>query len=218
MCLLALLSNFVADRVEFRWRPLSSSSFLPPSHLLFFFLLWTLLMAFTTTRMCFFSVCQRTVFYCKPPLLHTHWWNESCLFLRDVSWMMLLFMFLFWFWVFPNQIWSLLLCVCSLLAAASSEVAKTQRWARRTCSRCRYVHVVSCVCCDFHHTHTHCVHVMSLACYSVLWIFCLFFLLLVGWLGSQTCVLKVNIHCDGCEKKVKKILHKIDGNKNTFFF
>ena len=43
-----------------------------------------------------------------------------------------------------------------------------------------------------------------------------FFLLSVGWLvHSQTCVLKVNIHCDGCEKKVKKILHKIDGNKQT---
>lgn len=27
----------------------------------------------------------------------------------------------------------------------------------------------------------------------------------------QTCVLKVNIHCDGCKDKVKKILHKIDG-------
>jgi len=27
-------------------------------------------------------------------------------------------------------------------------------------------------------------------------------------------VLKVNIHCDGCEKKVKKILHKIDGKKD----
>jgi hypothetical protein len=33
----------------------------------------------------------------------------------------------------------------------------------------------------------------------------------------QTCVLKVNIHCDGCEKKVKKILHKIDGKKESFF-
>jgi len=30
-------------------------------------------------------------------------------------------------------------------------------------------------------------------------------------------VLKVNIHCDGCEKKVKKILHKIDGKKEIFF-
>ena len=27
-------------------------------------------------------------------------------------------------------------------------------------------------------------------------------------------MLKVNIHCDGCEKKVKKILHKIDGKKD----
>uniref|UniRef100_A0A453KAL1 HMA domain-containing protein n=1 Tax=Aegilops tauschii subsp. strangulata TaxID=200361 RepID=A0A453KAL1_AEGTS len=30
-------------------------------------------------------------------------------------------------------------------------------------------------------------------------------------LKIQTCVLKVNIHCDGCQKKVKKILHKIEG-------
>ncbi|KAK7258835.1 hypothetical protein RIF29_24423 [Crotalaria pallida] len=28
---------------------------------------------------------------------------------------------------------------------------------------------------------------------------------------SQTCILKVSMHCVGCEKKVKKILHKIDG-------
>ncbi|KAK9078458.1 hypothetical protein SSX86_002515 [Deinandra increscens subsp. villosa] len=27
----------------------------------------------------------------------------------------------------------------------------------------------------------------------------------------QTCSLKVNIHCDGCKRKVKKILQKIDG-------
>jgi len=27
----------------------------------------------------------------------------------------------------------------------------------------------------------------------------------------QKCVLKVNIHCDGCKHKVKKILQKIDG-------
>ncbi|KXG29912.1 heavy metal-associated isoprenylated plant protein 32 [Sorghum bicolor] len=27
----------------------------------------------------------------------------------------------------------------------------------------------------------------------------------------QTLMLRVNIHCDGCEKKVKKTLHKIDG-------
>ncbi|KAL5670299.1 hypothetical protein ACJX0J_022520, partial [Zea mays] len=26
-----------------------------------------------------------------------------------------------------------------------------------------------------------------------------------------TLMLRVNIHCDGCEKKVKKTLHKIDG-------
>ncbi|KAI8003974.1 Heavy metal-associated isoprenylated plant protein 32 [Camellia lanceoleosa] len=31
------------------------------------------------------------------------------------------------------------------------------------------------------------------------------------FLKIQTCVLKVNIHCDGCKRKVKKILHKIDG-------
>nr|ACN30705.1 unknown [Zea mays] len=30
-------------------------------------------------------------------------------------------------------------------------------------------------------------------------------------LGAQTLELKVNIHCDGCLKKVKKVLHKIDG-------
>ncbi|KAK6915553.1 Heavy metal-associated domain, HMA [Dillenia turbinata] len=28
---------------------------------------------------------------------------------------------------------------------------------------------------------------------------------------TQSCVLKVNIHCDGCRKKVKKLLQKIDG-------
>lgn len=34
-----------------------------------------------------------------------------------------------------------------------------------------------------------------------------------GWLClcMQTCVLKVNIHCDGCKHKVKKILQKIEG-------
>ncbi|XVF38145.1 hypothetical protein REPUB_Repub20aG0073900 [Reevesia pubescens] len=31
----------------------------------------------------------------------------------------------------------------------------------------------------------------------------------------QTCVLKVNIHCDGCKQKVKKILQKIDGVYKT---
>ncbi|PSS33897.1 Heavy metal-associated isoprenylated plant protein [Actinidia chinensis var. chinensis] len=31
------------------------------------------------------------------------------------------------------------------------------------------------------------------------------------FLKIQTCVLKVNIHCDGCKSKVKKILQKIDG-------
>uniref|UniRef100_A0A453HRT6 HMA domain-containing protein n=1 Tax=Aegilops tauschii subsp. strangulata TaxID=200361 RepID=A0A453HRT6_AEGTS len=34
-------------------------------------------------------------------------------------------------------------------------------------------------------------------------------------LKIQTCVLKVNIHCDGCQKKVKKILSKIDGVYQT---
>lgn len=27
----------------------------------------------------------------------------------------------------------------------------------------------------------------------------------------QTCVLKVNIHCEGCKNKVKKILQRIEG-------
>lgn len=27
----------------------------------------------------------------------------------------------------------------------------------------------------------------------------------------QTCVLKVNIHCDGCKQKVKKLLQRIEG-------
>ncbi|TKY61471.1 Heavy metal-associated isoprenylated plant protein 26 [Spatholobus suberectus] len=30
-------------------------------------------------------------------------------------------------------------------------------------------------------------------------------------LKIQSCILKVNIHCDGCEQKVKKLLQKIDG-------
>ncbi|KAF5738612.1 hypothetical protein HS088_TW13G01513 [Tripterygium wilfordii] len=34
-------------------------------------------------------------------------------------------------------------------------------------------------------------------------------------LKIQTCVLKVNIHCDGCKQKVKKILQKIDGVYTT---
>ena len=34
---------------------------------------------------------------------------------------------------------------------------------------------------------------------------------LLGCLYMQKCVLKVNIHCDGCKQKVKKILQKIDG-------
>lgn len=36
-------------------------------------------------------------------------------------------------------------------------------------------------------------------------------------LGAQTLELKVNIHCDGCLKKVKKVLHKIDGKTFSFF-
>ncbi|XP_073025466.1 heavy metal-associated isoprenylated plant protein 33-like [Primulina eburnea] len=35
------------------------------------------------------------------------------------------------------------------------------------------------------------------------------------FLKIQTCVLKVNIHCDGCKHKVKKILQKIDGVYTT---
>ncbi|KAJ0079155.1 hypothetical protein Patl1_22775 [Pistacia atlantica] len=32
---------------------------------------------------------------------------------------------------------------------------------------------------------------------------------------QQSCVLRVNIHCDGCRKKVKKLLQKIDGVYST---
>ncbi|URD81166.1 heavy metal-associated domain containing protein [Musa troglodytarum] len=35
------------------------------------------------------------------------------------------------------------------------------------------------------------------------------------FLKLQTCVVKVNICCDGCQKKVKKVLHKIDGVYTT---
>ncbi|KAG6466214.1 heavy metal-associated isoprenylated plant protein 32-like [Zingiber officinale] len=35
------------------------------------------------------------------------------------------------------------------------------------------------------------------------------------FLTMQTCTLKVNIHCDGCKKKVKKLLHKVDGVYTT---
>ncbi|PIM98686.1 Copper chaperone [Handroanthus impetiginosus] len=35
------------------------------------------------------------------------------------------------------------------------------------------------------------------------------------FLKIQTCVLKVNIHCDGCKQKVKKILQKIEGVYTT---
>jgi len=30
-------------------------------------------------------------------------------------------------------------------------------------------------------------------------------------------VLKVGIHCDGCAKKVTKVLNKIEGKKESFF-
>ncbi|KAL5984493.1 hypothetical protein ACLOJK_018598 [Asimina triloba] len=33
----------------------------------------------------------------------------------------------------------------------------------------------------------------------------------IKFLKIQTCVLKVNIHCDGCKQKVKKLLQKIEG-------
>ncbi|CAA7405967.1 unnamed protein product [Spirodela intermedia] len=33
----------------------------------------------------------------------------------------------------------------------------------------------------------------------------------IKFLKTQTCVLKVNIHCEGCKQKVKKLLQKIDG-------
>ncbi|KAF8392473.1 hypothetical protein HHK36_022815 [Tetracentron sinense] len=35
------------------------------------------------------------------------------------------------------------------------------------------------------------------------------------FLRIQTCVLKVNIHCDGCKQKVKKLLQKIEGVYTT---
>ena len=31
----------------------------------------------------------------------------------------------------------------------------------------------------------------------------------------QTTVLRVSIHCEGCKKKVKKVLHSIEGNNNA---
>ncbi|XP_010907378.1 uncharacterized protein [Elaeis guineensis] len=37
-----------------------------------------------------------------------------------------------------------------------------------------------------------------------------------NFLKARTCVLKVNIHCDGCKKKVKKLLHKIEGVYLTY--
>ncbi|MFS7942800.1 hypothetical protein Hanom_Chr06g00492781 [Helianthus anomalus] len=30
--------------------------------------------------------------------------------------------------------------------------------------------------------------------------------------GKKTCSLKVNFHSDGCKRKVKKILQKVEGN------
>ncbi|XP_057496126.1 heavy metal-associated isoprenylated plant protein 34-like [Actinidia eriantha] len=35
------------------------------------------------------------------------------------------------------------------------------------------------------------------------------------FLKTQTCVLRVNMHCDGCKHKVKKLLQKIDGVYST---
>ncbi|XP_057549877.1 heavy metal-associated isoprenylated plant protein 32 [Amaranthus tricolor] len=35
------------------------------------------------------------------------------------------------------------------------------------------------------------------------------------FLKTQSCVLKVNIHCDGCKSKVRKILNKVDGVYTT---
>lgn len=49
-------------------------------------------------------------------------------------------------------------------------------------------------------------------------VFFTLFLFPVGVLFMQTCVLKVNIHCDGCKDKVRKILQKIDGNILSLFF
>ncbi|KAG6501985.1 heavy metal-associated isoprenylated plant protein 33-like [Zingiber officinale] len=37
----------------------------------------------------------------------------------------------------------------------------------------------------------------------------------IKFLKIQTCTLKVNIHCDGCKKKVKKLLQKIEGVYTT---
>lgn len=37
------------------------------------------------------------------------------------------------------------------------------------------------------------------------------------YLHLQTCVLKVNIHCDGCKHKVKKLLQRIEGAPQTLF-
>ncbi|MQL76241.1 hypothetical protein Taro_008616 [Colocasia esculenta] len=37
----------------------------------------------------------------------------------------------------------------------------------------------------------------------------------IKFLKIQTCILKVNIHCDGCKQKVKKLLQKIDGVYTT---
>ncbi|KAG6520973.1 hypothetical protein ZIOFF_018038 [Zingiber officinale] len=39
--------------------------------------------------------------------------------------------------------------------------------------------------------------------------------LLFSFFTGATCTLKVNIHCDGCKKKVKKLLHKIEGVYTT---
>ncbi|URE28183.1 heavy metal-associated domain containing protein [Musa troglodytarum] len=37
----------------------------------------------------------------------------------------------------------------------------------------------------------------------------------IKFLRMQTCVIKVSIHCDGCKKKVKKLLQKVDGVYTT---
>ena len=45
---------------------------------------------------------------------------------------------------------------------------------------------------------------------------CMLFVCLSSSPNPQTCLFKVNIHCDGCRKKVKKILSKIDGKRFLF--
>ncbi|TXG69978.1 hypothetical protein EZV62_004913 [Acer yangbiense] len=39
----------------------------------------------------------------------------------------------------------------------------------------------------------------------------------IGFLDNiQTCILKVHMHCQGCQKKVKKLLRKIEGTISTY--